>query len=201
MEYCGKKINISFNSKALLLSLFLLLNGYISGTPLIALPNISIPTKTADSEAHIKATYLYNLTRFVQWNSRSSFNHATPLTIGIAASDQIAAILSEITKSKKNEIAIRVLILDKYLSGLSACDMVYVGGSDKGLVKSVLKKTEHREILTVGDSRYFTRHGGMIGFCEEGGKIVLEVHVENAKKAKLNISAKLLEISRIANYD
>lgn len=201
MEYSGKKINISFTSKALLLSLFLLLTGYISGTPVIALPNITIPTKIADSEVHIKATYLYNLTRFVQWNSRRSFDHVTPLTIGIAASDRVAAILSEITKSKNNEIALRVLILDKCLSGLPASDMVIVGGSDKELVKSVLEETVHREILTVSDSKNFTRHAGMIGFCEEDGKIVLEVHLAHVKKAKLNISAKLLEISGIANYD
>jgi hypothetical protein len=47
----------------------------------------------------------------------------------------------------------------------------------------------------VGDSEKFARQGGVIGFVKKDGKVRLEVNLNAARKARLEISSKLLAVA------
>ena len=52
-------------------------------------------------------------------------------------------------------------------------------------------------VLSVGDSSEFTRRGGVIHLYLEDGHMRFAVNVAAAEKARLRISAKLLNLARI----
>ena len=56
-------------------------------------------------------------------------------------------------------------------------------------------KVKAASILTVGESEQFTQQGGIINFTKKDGKVRLEIDLNAAKLAKLELSSKLLSVA------
>ena len=52
-------------------------------------------------------------------------------------------------------------------------------------------------MLTISDIEGFTQHGGIVQFYFEGGRLRFGIHIESAKRARLQISSRLLALARL----
>ncbi len=77
------------------------------------------------------------------------------------------------------------------------CAMLYTSGLATRDIAPLVDGLAGASVLSVGDSSEFTRRGGVIHLYLEDGHMRFAVNVAAAEKARLRISAKLLNLARI----
>jgi hypothetical protein len=152
------------------------------------------------SEYLIKAGFIYNFAKLVEWPTSSFAQPDSPIVIGILGEDPFGATLDRIVADKKingRGFAVKRLKWSKDFKDLKDCNILFVSASEKEHIDSVVDAMKWLPILTIGDAPGFARRGGIMNFTLEDNKVRFEVNVEAAKHADLTISSRLLTLARI----
>lgn len=157
----------------------------------------SLQPPSADSppmgEYDIKASYLYNFTRFVEWPSEGAGGNT--FAICVLGKDPFGEALNDLVgKTVRNrKIAVRKIFSIDEAQG---CDILYISASERAHQKNILSSLPPAHgMLTVSDSNQFTLHGGMIGLVTVGGRIRFEINNKAAMQANLRISSHMLKLA------
>jgi hypothetical protein len=149
----------------------------------------SVAAVEGDIEAKVKAAYLYHLTKFVDWPALP----ANEVRICVMGSEAVGAMMVDLSSRQVRERPLKVEV--DSVADPTQCQVLFVGRTDKRLT-DVLRRVRGAGVLTVSDADDFARHGGIVGFYTEAGRIKLEINADTARAANLRISAKLLELAR-----
>ena len=167
---------------------------------LIALLLMQLPVVRAQdlpAEEQVKAVFIFNFTKFIDWPSDAFISTDSPFIIGVVGKQSISSYLQE---AIAGEYAAGRTILIKHYSSpkdVRNCHILYIGSEDPDKVKAIIASTQNHSILTVGDSPNFLRWGGMVRFFTEKGKIRLEINSDAARSSGIRISSKLLSVASI----
>jgi hypothetical protein len=152
------------------------------------------------SEYLIKAGFIYNFAKLVEWPATAFAQPDSPIVIGILGDDPFGGTLDRIVADKKingRGFAVKRLKWSKDLKDLKDCKILFVSASEAEHVDSVVDAMKWLPVLTIGDGPGFARRGGIMNFTLEDNKVRFEVNVEAAKHADLTISSRLLTLARI----
>jgi hypothetical protein len=165
-------------------------------------------TPTADAQAGdadsseylIKAGFIYNFAKFVEWPSATFSQPDSPIVIGVLGVDPFGSVLDRIVEDKK--IGPRGFIVKRFkwgkdLRDLKECKILFVSASEKAHVDEILQSVKGLPILTAGETPGFAERGGVIRFTLEDNRVRFEVNVDAAHQADLNISSRLLTLAKI----
>jgi uncharacterized protein DUF4154 len=144
----------------------------------------------------IKAVFLFNFTQFVEWPDGAFNNNNDPFVIGILGKDPFGKYIDEVVQSEKVGNHSITIMRYQNISEINNCQVLFIEDNDSNL-PSVLSALNNRAILTVSDMQGFTQAGGIIGFVTIENKIKLQININAAKEAGLNISSKLLSVANI----
>ena len=149
----------------------------------------------------VKAGFLYNFAKYVEWPAESFEKPETPISIAIVGADPFGAELDKALKDKRAQE--RGFVIHRYRSpaDLQACHILFIPKSEKARVADILKKVEGWATLTVGEDEGFAKGGGAVNILIEKEKPRLEVNPDVAEKAKLTISAKLLKLATLVKTE
>jgi uncharacterized protein DUF4154 len=167
----------------------------------MVLPGRAEGLDTSDSSEYlIKAGFIYNFAKLVEWPTAAFPQPDSPIVIGILGEDPFGATLDRIVADKKingRGIAVKRLKWGKDQKDLRDCNILFVSLSEKEHVDNVVDAMKWLPVLTIGDASGFAKRGGIINFTLEDNKVRFEVNVEAAKRADLTISSRLLTLARI----
>ena len=147
-------------------------------------------------EYKIKAAYLYNFTKFIDWPQREGGVDTLPIKICVLGNDPFGKLIDPIETKISKGRAIRLQRI-RNIDNVSNCHIVFISRSESNRLEQILLEAGDSGILTVSDTEEFAKNGGIIGFIIKDDRIRLEINITAASKAGLKVSAKLLEISRI----
>ena len=149
------------------------------------------------SEYQIKAAFLFNFAKFVEWPPGNSGRAGDPMTICIVGEDPFGNILDEFTTGKT--VNDRRVLITRLKPGedLKGCQIAFISSMERDQLKSVFQNANRAHVLTVGESAGFAALGGVIDFIREENKVHFEVNVDAAQRANLKISSKLLSLAKI----
>jgi hypothetical protein len=151
--------------------------------------------KSKPQEYEVKATYLYNFARFVQWPSSSAAAKSDSFAICVLGEDPFGRALDTIVAGEsidgKAALAKRV---SKPQDAVS-CRVLYISSSEDSRLKEVLAALDKSGVLTVSDIPQFSRRGGMIQFVLDGDNVRFEVNRTIAENAGLTLSSELLKVA------
>jgi hypothetical protein len=157
----------------------------------------------AASEYEVKAAFLYNFIKFVEWPPKAFPDRDSAIIIGVLGTDPfydpVAGInLLEQTVNGKiiNNRKIVVERSDR-LANLTHCQLLFIPRSERSRIKDILASLRGMNILTVSETEYFCQFGGCINFVMQSEKVRFEINVGAAEKAELKISSKLLNVAKI----
>jgi YfiR/HmsC-like len=148
------------------------------------------------TEYQVKAAFIYNFAKFVEWPGDAFTDSAAPLHICVLGENPFGQELMRVANGKK------IGGHDLLVSNLSAahhardCHVLFVSSSERGRIAQVLQATGGASVLTVGEPADFLRHGGIIRFVVDEGKVRFEVNLTASEKARVKISSKLLTLAR-----
>jgi hypothetical protein len=144
----------------------------------------------------IKATYLYNFAKFVQWPKGGSGDAVTSFRIEIIGRDPFDGRFDQLMIGKEiNDQPIDVI---HSLAAPSATPVriAFVSTSEAKRLDSLLNTYRRNGVLTVSDIPDFTKRGGMIGFIVELGAVRFKINQAAVEQSELRVSSRLLSLGR-----
>lgn len=147
------------------------------------------------SEYQIKAAFLFNFAKFVEWPPQAFPEATSPLVIGILGDNPFHDDLARTIRNKT--IDDHPLLIREFQSPVQAtnCHLLFISTSEKKRLPEILQTLRGASVLTVGETDGFTESGGMINFVLKGTKIRFQINKNAATSAGLKISSKLLNLA------
>ena len=149
-------------------------------------------------EYQVKAAFLYNFAKFVEWPPGTFANPTDPIGICVVGQNPFGSALEKMVRGKRvgdRTFAVRQLP-DTQQAG--QCQILFIGAAEWKRTRVLLEAVKGPGVLTVGESDDFTVQGGIIGFRLDGPRVRIKVDLQTAEQAKLRISSKLLSLAEIA---
>ena len=145
-------------------------------------------------EYKVKAAFLFNFAKFVDWPPDAYAPPGEALVICILGDDPFGSALDSIAGKSVGQ---RQLIIKrtKRMEDVQTCNILFVCASERERVQSILQAARTAHALTVSDMDQFVQQGGMIGLVSSDDKIRFRVNVKAAKGSALQISSKLLKLA------
>jgi hypothetical protein len=142
-------------------------------------------------EYEVKAAYLLNFTKFIEWPAASLGAADSPFVICVLNDDPFGPILDQIVEGET--AASRKLVIQRVSRvQAGACQIVFITGPDVPRNLSGWGPG----VLTVGEGDEFLRQGGMIAFIVENRRVRFDINLTASAKSGLKISSKLLKVAR-----
>jgi hypothetical protein len=162
---------------------------------------LTSPLSRADQPAQeyaVKAAYLYNFAKFVQWPLDTFASENSPIRLCVIGDDPFSQALDVIVGKKVRNHPLTVHNLPfRQMVTKNNCNIFFISQSEKEHVEDLLAVVSYTPVLTVSDIRGFADAGGMIGLVNIGQRIRFEINVLAVRQANLEISSQLLKLARI----
>jgi len=145
----------------------------------------------APTEYQVKAAFLYNFAKFVEWPENTP---GMPFCIGILGPDPFGSVIDQTLAGKTldgRRVVIRRFERPEEAFG---CEIVFVASASRSPAP-LLERFQNKAVLTVGDEPAFCQSGGIIGFQLAGQRVRFAVNLEAAQRAQLKVSSKLLSLA------
>jgi hypothetical protein len=149
------------------------------------------------SEYEVKAAFLYNFAKFVEWPPNLAANAHDPFVIGIVGRDPFGDAVEQTLLRKTlngRPLAVQRVKREEEARG---CQILFVSPSERKRLKALLANLQGNPVLTVGDVENFCKSGGMIAFTLEDNRVRFEINVDAAQRVGLRISSRLLSLAKV----
>ncbi len=152
--------------------------------------------------SELKAAYLYNFSKFVEWPKSSFESRNSKFVITVLGESNVSKVLNKAFKNRTimgHKISIRV-VYD--IDDIRNPHIIFVTKGHQRNLKKILDKIGERSILTVGDViKDFCQLGGIINLTDRRSKYRFEINNKAASESGMKISSKLLVLSKIVGGD
>lgn len=156
-----------------------------------------ISDSSASSEYLIKAGYIYNFAKLMEWPAPSFPQPNSPIVIGVLGADPFQGMLDDVLGGKQVNGRGFVVKHLKWGDELNTCNILFVSTSERAHLDELFRLIRGLPILTIGDTPGFAEHGGIINFILEDNKVRFDIDVDAAKQADISISSRLLALAKI----
>lgn len=149
------------------------------------------------NEYQVKAVFLYNFARYVEWPAQSFKASNDPIVICILGQNPFGSAIEQATTGKMIEGRAFVVREISNTQQPFSCHILFVNASERNRFRSIAANLKGSGVLTVGETPGFTADGGVINFKLRDGKVRFEINVDAAGQERLHISSKLLSLAQI----
>jgi len=166
--------------------------------PLLRLP-CARGQANSPSEYQLKAVFLFNFAKFIDWPPGSLTSPQSPFAICILGQDPFGNALDDILQGKMirdQPLAVQRL---KDQAEARRCQIVFVSSSESARLAEILKSLRGANTLIVGETNGFAASGGTIEFTLEDNRLRFTINTDAADRAGLKFSAKLLSLAKIVH--
>ncbi len=155
-------------------------------------PASGVSAPAASLEYDVKAAFLLNFTKFVEWPPGAFAAADAPLTICILGNDPFGRAIDQIVEGESvngHKIAVERVRDDQQKS----CQVLYFG-SDASNPTTL--SAAGPAVLTIGEGDGFIHQGGIIAFVVDNRRVRFDINLKAATSAGLKLSSKLLSVAR-----
>lgn len=167
---------------------------------LLALPAAWMPRPAAAQEPvgeyQVKAAFLYQFLKFVEWPEAVLGDPEAPITLCVAGRDPFGPALDETVRGRTAQG--RSCLIRRMAGGddPDGCHLLFVASGEDSRIAETLRRVAKRPVLTVGESDRFEQAGGTIRFVLEEDRVRFVINAAAARRAGLRLSARLLSVAR-----
>lgn len=154
---------------------------------------VRAPAFAQQLEDEVKAVFLFNFVKYVDWPSAA---HDSPATIRICipANPPFLEVVREAVRAETiNGRPLTAAGLDG-LDDARQCDVLYVGKADTPDATAWIRAVHGRQTLTVGEGKIVD--GLVIAFVRDQDRLRFDINRTAAAKQNLAISSRLLGLAR-----
>ncbi len=146
-------------------------------------------------EYQLKAAFLYNFTRFVEWPEERFKNASDPIVIAVLGSNPFGGELAAVVRDRKvNGRSIKIVELET-AENRPSIHALFVPAGEEERLEHLIAALHEAGVLTVGESDRFTRLGGIMRFTTIRDKVRFEINIGSADNGGLKISSQLQKLA------
>jgi hypothetical protein len=156
--------------------------------------DLILPAQQLD-EYHVKAAFLYNFAKFVDWPAEAFPTRDEPFAICVLGENPFGGSLDDVIAGRAitgRPVVVRHVSDARQTGG---CQILFVTSSAGKRFVSSFAATKHSGVLTVGEKGNSSSEGLIINFTLEGGKVRFEINLVAAADEKLRFSSRLLSLA------
>ncbi|MDX9833374.1 MAG: YfiR family protein [Anaerolineae bacterium] len=150
--------------------------------------------QTPPTEYQLKAVFLYNFARYVEW-PQSRLPAGAPIHVCILGRDPFGGAFTTLASKQAQGREVRVKLLTGPEDG-AACHIAFIADTEERRLGTYLRALTGRSILTVSDIDGFTDAGGGIGFVTVEDRVRFDVNLAVTQAEHLKLSSQLLKVAR-----
>jgi hypothetical protein len=162
---------------------------------LVALLGAAPLRADVSKEYQIKAGFLYNFTKFIEWPSDRFASEKAPIVIAVLGDNPFGDELRQVIEGRKVNGRAIVIESTQSLEEAKRAHVVFIGADAEKRLENHLDSLHAAGVLTVGESKQLAALGGTIVFTVVDDKVRFEINVASAERAGLKISAQLLKLA------
>lgn len=154
----------------------------------------------AAPEYEIKAAFIYNFSRFIDWPKEAGETDAD-LYFCVLGQDPFGEALESLEGREVRGRTLKTRRLER-VDERGDCAIIYISPSlddDYAGLLDILN--QDRGVLSVSDIDGFAENGGIIELYLEKDKVRFAINLEAARRAGLEMSSQLLRLARIVEED
>jgi hypothetical protein len=154
--------------------------------------------RASDSaEYDVKAAFLFNFAKFVEWPPSSFAGPDAPLAICVLGHDPFGATLDNVVQGERAND--RLIAVERPPTALAAraCQILFVSASERSRFADILRTVDRSRTLTVSDVPGFLEAGGALRFFLAGNHVRFEINAETTESAQFRVSSKLMRVARV----
>ncbi len=149
-----------------------------------------------DTELKVKAAFLFNFAKFVNWPGHKFASPASPINLCVPADDPIGAVLEETVRGKLIELRTLVVRRSKTAADWNRCHIVFIGADDEMQAADTFPGFAGSSVLSVHESSRVLS-SGVVRFFVEDRKMRFEINNAAAEREALQLSAKLMSVATV----
>jgi len=143
----------------------------------------------------LKAAFIYNFAKFTVWPPEGA-RTAEPLSMCVVGDAAVAEALSRTVKGRELDGRRMTVAHLGVAEPQRACHILYLSGVTSGQATLLVAGLRDVPVLTISDAEGFMALGGIVQFFFEHGRLRFSVHLGSAKRARLQLSSRLLALAK-----
>ncbi|HTG01389.1 MAG TPA: YfiR family protein [Nitrospirota bacterium] len=151
------------------------------------------------TEYQIKAAFLYNFAKFVDWPEDSFHSETAPFVFGILGDDPFGDDVDALTMKTINSRAVKIRRMGDVREA-RACHVLFISSSEEEHIEQILRVMQTSRTLLVSDISNFAAQGGMINFIVKDNNVRFVINRAAMVKAGINLHSRLLKMA-VMVYD
>ena len=154
-------------------------------------------------EYMVKAAFVYNFTKLIQWPQTAFDNKGENFKIAVFGNDDLKKSFRTIDGKASAGRVISIQYPDpkaeNYKKTLAESQIVFISRHTRvEQVVRILNDIGDRPVLTIGEDKYFSRAGGIIQFFTRNDHLHFEINIKSAEAHQLKFSSRLLKLAVIS---
>jgi hypothetical protein len=155
----------------------------------------NVMSQSKQKEADLKAVYIYNFTRYIEWDSSAMKND---FIIGVIGASPVTRSLTQVARSNKiKNKRIIVRVFDKP-EQIETCHVLFIPRWSPYSLNSILDQTG-KGTLTVSEQPGYAKMGTAFNFVLERQKLRFEVSLKALYLSGLKAGSQLLKLATIVD--
>jgi hypothetical protein len=151
--------------------------------------------QSQEQEANLKAVFIYNFTKYIDWETG---NNQNDFVIGVIGSSDVTGSLTEIAKSNtvnNKRIVIRIFNRPEEINN---CDILFIPQRLPFPLSSILDRAG-KGVLTVSEETGYAKLGTAFNFVIVNDKLKFEANLKSIYSAGLRAGSQLLKLAIIVD--
>lgn len=164
---------------------------------LIALVQAAAVASDDLPEYVLKAGFLFNFAKYVEWPADAFDGPEAPLRVGVVGKDPFGGKLEKALKGRS--VRNRPFVVERFAGPdeLRFCHLLFVPRTETPRREKILEKTRAWPTISVGEEEGFARAGGVVGILIVDQKPRLELNTDAAARARLTVDARLIKLADV----
>lgn len=144
-------------------------------------------------EYRLKAAFLFNFAKFVEWPSQTFTAQASPLTLCVLGVDPFGRVLDDTLKGRL--VSGRPVVVRRIVEVEPGCHLIFISGSERKRMAVLTDQLRSTSVLTVSEEEGFNGVGGMIELFTDGDSVQFNISPAAVERSGLRASARLIALA------
>ncbi|MBV8069790.1 MAG: YfiR family protein [Acidobacteriaceae bacterium] len=158
-------------------------------------PGQTLAVAEGGLEYEVKAAFLLNFTKFVEWPPAAFETPNSPFTLCILGRDPFGHSIDYILQGESvSGRKLEVRRIDQ-LPARQTCQVLFTDGAFKEIRRAL--SDIGGTVLTVGEGEAFVNEGGIIAFVVDNRRVRFVINQRAAQRSGLKLSSRLLGVAKL----
>lgn len=145
-------------------------------------------------EGEVKAAFLYNFTKFIDWPETAFAGRDSPFVIGVYGQEAFVREIETVVRGRSYNGRAFVVKALRSPAEAAGAHLIFLGSGEADAAE-LCRRVDGRPVLVVGDTADALRLGATIAFTFEGAKLRFALRLGAARRGALHVSAQLQKLA------